>query len=183
MNRLLAPEKVSEIKEKANAALRGYEAIEPTYERLLRIAKENQIEVLEADLYDIAGALRKEGSGWKIYVNRQDSPQRKRFTIAHELGHYFLHADESKEFVDGNVFTRSNAIRYGERELEANEFAGNLVMPESKVRQMVTGEITDETITSLARTFEVSTFAMETRLKNLGLINGIPEPSIEPYKS
>lgn len=171
MHKLLEPAKLKEIQEKANAAQKGYENIEATNERILKIAEANGIEILEADLYDISGALRNENGTWKIYVNRQDSPQRKRFTIAHELGHYFLHADEGKEFVDGYVFTRSNADRYGERELEANEFAGNLVMPEAKVREMASGEITREIISSLAKTFEVSPFAMETRLKNLGLIN------------
>ncbi|MBI2636060.1 ImmA/IrrE family metallo-endopeptidase [Candidatus Peregrinibacteria bacterium] len=168
------------IKVQANAAMQGFEAI-PTHERLLSIAKANNIEVLEADLFDISGALRKEGDVWRIYVNRQDSPQRKRFTIAHELGHFFLHTTEGTEFVDGYVFTRSDIIRYGERELEANEFAGNLVMPESKVRELVTGAITDETIVSLARTFEVSPFAMETRLKNLGLINGPASSTPRPH--
>ena len=120
MNKLLEPVKLKEIRDKANKALSGYEGIEKTNDRLLKMAKDNHIEVLEAELYDISGALRREGNGWKIYVNRQDSPQRKRFTIAHELGHYFLHADEGEEFVDGSVFTRSDTERYGQRELEAN---------------------------------------------------------------
>ena len=171
MNRLLELEKLKEIQEKANAALLGHEDVVKTDERLQKIAKTHNIEIFEANLFDISGALRKENDGWKIYVNREDSPQRKRFTIAHELGHYFLHTDEEQEFVDGHVFTRADAERYGQRELEANEFAGNLIMPESKVRELAAGEITRDTILSLAKTFEVSQFAMATRLKNLGLIN------------
>jgi Zn-dependent peptidase ImmA (M78 family) len=105
---------------------------------------------------------------WVIYVNRHDSQQRKLFTIAHELGHFFVHRELCDEFVDGQLISRSEQERYALQELEANEFAGNLIMPEAIVRERAVGKITSDTLLSLARSFGVSTLAMETRLRNLG---------------
>jgi len=170
MNKLLSPAKVAEIKNKADRVLITCKNDDATHERLFKIAENNNIKIVEADLYDVSGALRRTSRGWKIYVNRQDSPQRKKFTIAHELGHFFMHTDQADEFVDGQIFTRSEVEKYGQRELEANEFAANVVMPEQKLRQMVPDIVTQEVIDSLANAFEVSRFAMENRLLNLGLL-------------
>ena len=142
--------------------------IQDPMERMIQIATDNDIGIFEGDLYEMSGALRKKDDKWSIYVNRGDSGQRKLFTIAHELGHFFAHRDLCDEFVDGQLISRSEQEKYAVLELEANEFAGNLIMPESEVKQRVTGEITRETLQSLARSFGVSTLAMTTRLKNLG---------------
>ena len=48
-------------------------------------------EVVETDLYDCEGALLPSSSGarWGIYVGRKGgSARRRRFTAAHEFGHY-----------------------------------------------------------------------------------------------
>ncbi|MBT3293498.1 ImmA/IrrE family metallo-endopeptidase [Candidatus Peregrinibacteria bacterium] len=169
MNTLLSTERLTEIKNEANTTLKEHGHVKNPFERISSIADANGIELLEADLYDISGALRKEGGSWKIYVNKQDSEQRKLFTVAHELGHYFIHKDERNEFIDGQFIARDETMKYMEQELEANEFAGNLIMPEQEVRNSIaTDQITTKTIQDMARQFGVSTFAMDTRLRNLG---------------
>ncbi len=60
-----------------------------------------------------------------IYIAADDSPQRKLFTIAHELGHIFLgHPNYSVVF----RLPKRDAD-YPEVEQEANSFAAHLLMP------------------------------------------------------
>jgi Zn-dependent peptidase ImmA (M78 family) len=168
MNRLLSQQRIEEIKQRANAILEKYQGIDDPFQLVSQIAADHNIQILESDLYEISGALRKEGERWVIYVNRGDSQQRKLFTVAHELGHFFVHRNLCDEFVDGQLISRDEQERYAAKELEANEFAGNLIMPEAKVRERVPGQITTDTLQALAKSFGVSTLAMETRLRNLG---------------
>lgn len=95
-----------------------------------------------------------------IFVNKNDGEQRKRFTIAHELGHFFLHED--------NKLKVSYRGGQSHEETEANRFAAELLMPEDLVKQeyqkfpiLVPREF--------ARIFDVSAAAMEIRLEQLGL--------------
>lgn len=168
MNKLLHPEQAQGIQKKANELLAKYQRISDPYTLVSKIASDHGIRILEADLYEMSGALRKENDHWVIYVNRSDSQQRKLFTIAHELGHFFVHRDLCDEFIDSQFVARNNREKHTERELEANEFAGNLIMPELMIRERVAGDITEDTLLSLAKSFGVSTLAMETRLRNLG---------------
>ena len=168
MHRLLALEKIKEIKEKANQLLADYLHISDPLERMLKIASDHDIKILQSDLYEMSGALRKEGNKWVIYVNKNDSRQRQLFTIAHELGHFFAHKELCDEFVDGQLVSRSEQEKYAIQELEANEFAGNLVMPEIKIREQVDEtQLTEQRVMELARKFQVSSIAMATRLRNL----------------
>lgn len=167
---LLPPIERTRIKDCANALLRKYLGYGDALERLAKLAKDHQVEVLEADMYDMSGALKREQGGWRIYINRQDSPTRQLFTLAHELGHFFLHRQEEEEFVDGAlVMNRDEDGKYGKKELEANEFAGNLVMPEVMIRKRI-GEkpLDDEKVLELASVFGVSPLAMALRLRSIG---------------
>jgi Zn-dependent peptidase ImmA (M78 family) len=167
---LLPPPQRDRIKDRANNLLRGYLAYGDAVERLSKLAKDHGVQVLEADMYDISGALRRDGQGWKIYINRQDSPTRQVFTLAHELGHFFLHAEEGEEFVDGEfVMNREDDTKYRKEEMEANEFAGNLVMPEGMIRRRIKEPTpSDGTVLELASLFQVSPLAMAIRLRSLG---------------
>jgi Zn-dependent peptidase ImmA (M78 family) len=148
-----------------------------TPETLRRIAEEQGIEILEADLHDISGALRKEESRWRIYVNRDDSPARQLFTIAHELGHYFLHGRLREDFVDGDlVMNRDENDKWDMEELEANEFAGNLVMPAPRIERVLGARTpTEREVLQLADAFQVSPLAMVIRLRTLGY--AVPSPA------
>lgn len=101
-------------------------------------------------------------SSYIITVNENHHPNRQRFTIAHELGHYVL-GHGSKEDV---------LYRNGESdpdEIEANAFAAEILMPKGVIHHLVfEQDITD--IRVLAKKLWVSDDAMYYRLKNLGLI-------------
>ena len=109
---------------------------------------------------------------------------RKRFTIAHEIGHFCLHSTKSKESFVDSMKTMSRTESYWDsRESEANNFAAQLLMPKDliidegqEIIDTYKAQSTSETIPfytfveRMADKFEVSSKAMEYRLKNLGII-------------
>ncbi|NDV63361.1 ImmA/IrrE family metallo-endopeptidase [Puniceicoccales bacterium CK1056] len=139
----------------------------------IKVAREHGISVKNAKFYrdDISGMISKKDDEVLILVNVDEPPYRKRFTIAHELGHYFLHLDEQNEFVDTsiNLFRDSSNGEGGPvraKEIEANKFAAELLMPESKVSALYKDV---KSISDLARIFNVSEDAMSIRIARLGL--------------
>ena len=114
--------------------------------------------------------LRKEDGTSYIAVNSKESPVRQRFTIAHELGHYFLHPN-TQTFVDFRDITQN--VTRNPKERQANKFAAALLMPK-KILQKDVAAIADEGILPehikfLASKYKVSEEAMSYRLINLHL--------------
>jgi Zn-dependent peptidase ImmA (M78 family) len=111
-----------------------------------------------------------------IAVNRSHHEHRRRFTIAHELGHYFLHRDHASVFVDA-VYFRDESSSEGtkQQEIAANAFAAELLMPEDILRKRFSyqpvADPDDKLIREAARQFEVSAQALTIRLTTLGLIS------------
>lgn len=102
--------------------------------------------------------------GPAIYFNASDSLVRRRFTVAHELGHMVLgHRDAPRDGPD--------AFRSGTRdpiERAANQFAAELLMPAEAVRRaVVSGRFAS--LEELASAFRVSPAAMNYRVTNLQL--------------
>lgn len=54
-------------------------------------------------------------------------PQKKRFVLAHELGHIILHGEKEATFSDD--YSTLEAYKHGVQEKEANDFATELLMP------------------------------------------------------
>jgi Zn-dependent peptidase ImmA (M78 family) len=147
-----------------------------------RIARSLGLEVVKTDLVgDISGLLVRDGNQVRICVRKNDTRPRQRFTIAHEIGHHYLShafADGEQVHVDrGHVIRmRSPASSSGEdrMEVEANQFAASLLMPEGMLRAMVNksggSPVADTTVASLAREFGVSEQAMTIRLTVLRLL-------------
>ena len=109
-----------------------------------------------------------------IGFNQTESRVRRRFTIAHELGHYILHRELKTIFLDKLFRLNNNSTEQNqELEMEANIFAASILMPESLIRKEVANIDLDfgseEGIKYLARIFDVSSTAMFYRLKNLDL--------------
>jgi hypothetical protein len=115
-----------------------------------------------------------------IWIDRGEarrSPGRRRFTIAHEIGHLVLHVPVFHEvFYDPTsdvleVEEDSPASELPElrrREREANVFARELLMPESLVNEQA--RATGYNLPALADRFEVSVPAMRLRLRLLKLL-------------
>lgn len=96
----------------------------------------------------------------RIFVDRADPPVRRRFTIAHELGHLLLHES-------GVAFRDRGCRRGGPKEIQANRFAAGLLMPSAMVKAYLS---TVPTLADLADVFEVSREAMNRRFKELGIV-------------
>ena len=129
----------------------------PVYPR--KIAKELGIFVRErkADSgYD--GYLISANGTWGIMINSSiRSRARKRFTAAHELGHYCInyHNETSYQCFGKDIGTISPSARQDER--EANEFAVELLMPDGLFREDIRQrDIGLETINSLATKYGTS---------------------------
>jgi Zn-dependent peptidase ImmA (M78 family) len=132
----------------------------------VRIARVLGVNVVDADLAgDVAGAIVKElGKDPVILVNRNDRPQRKRFTVAHEIGHFVKRGDEPFEYVDRR--DTLSTLGSNPEEIYANSFAANLLMPEAEVKRLDNEKMTD---IEMALRFGVSREAMNIRLNNLGM--------------
>lgn len=120
-------------------ALHSHHYFEDKAEQLLQ---ELKINTLPVDVYDVArklgieimelsepewfsGLLLTIEDGYYIIVNKIMTPEKKRFTIAHELGHYALHKNEV-------CYMDNDAQEHLQR--QANIFAAALIMPKTKVR-------------------------------------------------
>jgi len=127
---------------------------------------------------------RADGKGL-IGVNSFHSRTRQRFTIAHELGHLLLHGDEEVYIDEKRTLGRRDEISsqaIDPREIEANQFAAEVLMPEALIKQSVNMLIEDkpdisveEAIELLAHNFDVSQIAMTHRLTNLNVIGSTDE--------
>ncbi|MDR3473580.1 MAG: ImmA/IrrE family metallo-endopeptidase [Devosia sp.] len=123
---------------------------------------------------DLSGmAYVKDGVGI-IGLNALHHPNRQRFSAAHELAHHELHADILSRAVHVDkgfqVLLRDDVSSLGiePREIEANAFASELLMPTDLIAGAL-GERgldieDDEGVEALAKKFRVSAAAMRNRL-------------------
>ena len=74
-----------------------------------------------------------------IYSQQHNNLGFENFSIAHELGHYFLegHPEEIINKQGGTHVSRSNFVEGSSIELEADHFASGLLMPTHLVRQFL----------------------------------------------
>lgn len=130
----------SEIEDIVNNVLTKYQKKGGSYKLFDDIMLEEGIvfkEVKSAN-NDFVGALTKGNSGQQNYIfinGNIGNIGRRHFTIAHELGHYFL----SHQLKDNAIFCSNNDIveegtQYDPIEREANYFASCFLMPEEKVK-------------------------------------------------
>lgn len=102
-----------------------------------------------------------------IMVHSPHSELRKRFTIAHEIGHFIERTDVQQQPDEDFGFVEARGRKSDVHEYFANEYAGNLLMPEEQLRQ---AHAEDSSAIALAGRFGVSVDAMKTRLLKLGLL-------------
>ncbi len=98
-----------------------------------------------------------------IYLNSSECNERKRFTIAHELGHFCLgHGSSLRDTSKVNWYAVNP-----EHERQANQFAAELLMPAIAIKAMVEVRKVKDPV-FLRQAFGVSSQALFYRLKDLG---------------
>lgn len=111
-----------------------------------------------------------------IVVNSLHHPNRRRFTVAHELGHFELHmaAIGTDVHVDKRFLARdtNSSTGFDVKEVEANRFAAELLVPREMLVEELRGrtvdlEMDDELLGELADTFGVSKQMMTIRVGEL----------------
>lgn len=125
------------------------------------------------DLCD--GTIIKDGEkSFRIAISPYQNDQRRSFTIAHELGHLFLHMGFRTNADLWQAQKRTVYRRFGssEQEYQANEFAASLLMPREIYRKAlmdnaVNGRVN---IAKVADYFHVSQSAAINRGRFLGYL-------------
>lgn len=131
---------------------------------------------------DVSGMLFRDGGTVLIGVNSAHSSTRQRFTIAHELGHWSLHKGNMIiDTLQVNFRDKTSSLATDRKEIEANAFAADLLMPERFIFEEVSRLIKSDSlrneeqlITQLAQRFVVSRESMSYRLVNLGIVKTTP---------
>ena len=114
-----------------------------------------------------------------ICINQADSPDRRRFTTAHEFGHWILHKDKQDKYpalprYRNAVVTKDEEII--EMEAEANYFAACILVPKDLLKihsaslLMRLPDLKDDLgklIKILCKEFDVSSNMMNTRYKHV----------------
>lgn len=114
-----------------------------------------------------------------IWIDRSEAARsrgRRRFTVAHECGHWVLHVAGSGEEVccrpqdvsEQDVTDGDRVRQLRQREAEANAFARELLMPEPLVVEQASQ--TGTNLAAMAARFDVSVPAIRLRLLTLGLL-------------
>ncbi len=163
--------------------------------RATELLKQSGLFKQAVDVEALAGALRvsvqsqpledgfsafllvKEGNA-TAFVNSDHHPNRRRFSLAHEIGHFVLHHVPTKKlddlYLDKSValYTRKDH-HSNDMEREANEFAASLLMPRELLEKYIAKndlDIEDEfDVSRLALAFGVSEQALQIRLNRLHL--------------
>lgn len=137
---------------------------------LIAIAHDLDIPVVQESLgSDVSGMLVRDPvrggrSGFAIYLNSFHHPNRRRFTLAHELAHFILHRDLIESGITDNALYRSGLP--DQHEYQANRLAAEILMPTALAQRYWQ---TNKNVRSLAEIFGVSEAAMKIRLDSLNL--------------
>lgn len=95
-----------------------------------------------------------------IRLSATTSPLRDNFTIAHELGHYFLHYPHNEKPQEEYIFAR---FGNGPDEWQANRFAAAFLMPKEEFIEQ--RKKFHDSATLIAAYFNVSRPAVEKRME------------------
>ena len=130
----MARHNLEERAEKTLRATEGYRVPVPIH----LVAQRLNLTLEAAALGDkVSGMLVVDGDQGAIGYNSAHARVRQRFTIAHELAHYVLHARRSGKaqlFIDNQVTYRrddQSSAGVNPEEIEANQLGAALLMPRS----------------------------------------------------
>lgn len=133
-----------------------------------RIAAALGLRVLVSSLpAGVSGMIQKNGNEFIIKINRNESRERQRFTLAHEISHYLLHKDilhREGEIQDTVLYRSGQPQRV---EFEANRLAADLIMPDEGIQpdlRRLKTRYTEEAFEAIASEWQVSKAALEIKL-------------------
>ena len=117
----------------------------------------------------VAGACKAIGDFSLLFVNGDQALPRQRFTLAHELGHLRCAHD-----VDGHyeTFETLGGKTTSSVEVQANAFAGELLVPAAGLREVLSDEPRLEHVVTLASRYGTSPLSMVYSLYRAGLADG-----------
>ena len=81
----------------------------------------------------------------EVVLNKNETPERRRFTLAHELGHIILNSNNRIQHRDNILNNQLDIYANDDKEVEANYFAGCILMPRNVFirEERESGAITD----------------------------------------
>ena len=138
---------------------------------LIQFAKAHDINVIPKECASgVSGMLIRTNHDFTIaYSTHIDNAGFQRFSIAHELGHYFCPGHPEALFDDRNNTHYSNALTsHNQYEKEADAFAAGLLMP-TKSCKLIMRKNDDglKSITAISKACETSIIAAAIRYVNL----------------
>ncbi len=150
-----------------------------------KIAESMGIDVddyVTSETVERAGSISMDSAGnVSIWINPFDATIRKRFTMAHELGHFINGDLKPNDTIDddSNTLYRTDGDT-NPQEIAANKFATDLLMPKKyiyaeghKIIDASEGRtmLAETFISKMAELFDVSKLDMLFRLKEFGIID------------
>lgn len=154
-----------EAKSKATELLNEFGFKDPFVD-VYKIAEKYGIEIIpmipDPDVREFSGFLDNNDEKPTIYVNASESVTRQNWTIAHELGHFFLNHKPDQW---GIAWRDQTYEEKDEFEQEADYFAACLLIPETMLKKVMNRyKLTRDDFVLLAKMFGVSQKAMKNRL-------------------
>lgn len=145
---------------------------------IIKIVKDAGFSVFVQDLPQNIGGyividtdLEKKFNTDKIIVaNESENTKRRRFTVAHEFGHFLFDFKSGKEFT--NAFENDNTSN-SKKEMKVNEFAAELLMPKkefsNKYKELKEKNISEFDIISLLSDYFLTPIkSVEKRIIEIG---------------
>ena len=167
---MLTNERKTQIEEITTNLLNRYNYIDDMVD-IANIVRQQNYNVFIDDLdNNISGYVDHENR--EVVLNKNETPERRRFTLAHELGHIILNSNNRIQHRDNILNNQLDIYANDDKEVEANYFAGCILMPRNVfIREFnsIKGDI-DYKIQKLAYYFGVSKLAVNVRANVLNLI-------------
>lgn len=162
----------------ASKIITEYGISSPEGIRLRDIAYDQGVTVIEASLASADASLVSNGQKGIIRVNSSENRNsRKRFSIAHELGHFILkHGHAMYMICNSNEL---NSWYSNNEETQANAFAAELLLPQNILSPYCDVDVSDisfDLINKIARDFRTSLTATAIRF-----VRYCPEPCALVY--
>lgn len=138
---------------------------------IVTIIREAGITYEEQELWENElGLIDQKGGRYRIVVNSLHPLTRRRFTAAHELGHYVYHRDLIGEGISDAAYRTADVGRYRNtritprHETQANTFAATVLMPDHLIARLRERYHLPQQLWEMAQKLEVSDQALRIRL-------------------